>query len=73
MPPLIVVENVSRVFTSGARTLTALKKYLIRNSSGRISSRSSGPSGCGKSTLLKIISGLLPASSGTVVVGGKAG
>ena len=30
-----------------------------------------GPSGCGKSTLLKIISGLLPASSGQVSVGGR--
>ena len=29
-----------------------------------------GPSGCGKSTLLKIISGLLPASSGTITING---
>jgi NitT/TauT family transport system ATP-binding protein len=30
-----------------------------------------GPSGCGKTTLLKIIAGLLPATSGEVLVGGK--
>lgn len=30
-----------------------------------------GPSGCGKSTLLSIISGILPASKGDVLVGGE--
>ena len=31
-----------------------------------------GPSGCGKTTLLKIISGLLPPDSGTVVIDGDS-
>jgi NitT/TauT family transport system ATP-binding protein len=31
-----------------------------------------GPSGCGKSTLLRLISGLIPATSGEVFVRGKA-
>jgi len=30
-----------------------------------------GPSGCGKSTLLKLISGLIPQSSGVIRVNGK--
>lgn len=30
-----------------------------------------GPSGCGKSSLLKLVSGLMPASAGTVIVDGK--
>lgn len=30
-----------------------------------------GPSGCGKTTLLKIIAGLLPANSGSVLLNGK--
>src|SRR6185312_2815536 len=29
-----------------------------------------GPSGCGKSTLLKLIAGLLPASRGSIEIGG---
>ena len=30
-----------------------------------------GPSGCGKTTLLRIIAGLLPADSGSIVLGGR--
>ena len=71
MPPLITVEEVSRVFTGGARTVTALDKVSFEIQSGNFVSIV-GPSGCGKSTLLKIISGLLPASSGIISVSGKS-
>ncbi|MPZ75116.1 MAG: ATP-binding cassette domain-containing protein [Deltaproteobacteria bacterium] len=69
MPPLIVVDNVSRVFTSGARIVNALERISFEIQTGEFISIV-GPSGCGKSTLLKIISGLLPASSGKVAVNG---
>jgi NitT/TauT family transport system ATP-binding protein len=70
VPPLIAVEEVSRVFTSGARVVTALDKVSFDIETGNFVSIV-GPSGCGKSTLLKIISGLLPASSGKVSVNGR--
>ena len=70
MPPLITVEEVSRIFTSGARTVQALERVSCEIQAGAFVSIV-GPSGCGKSTLLKIISGLMPASSGNVAVGGK--
>jgi NitT/TauT family transport system ATP-binding protein len=70
VPPLIAVEEVSRIFTGGARTVTALERVSFDIQAGNFVSIV-GPSGCGKSTLLKIISGLLPASSGTVSVAGR--
>lgn len=70
MSPLISLEEVSRVFTSGARVVSALEKVSFEIEAGNFVSIV-GPSGCGKSTLLKIISGLLPASSGKISVSGK--
>ena len=70
MPPLIAVEEVSRVFAGGVRTVTALERVSFEIEAGNFVSIV-GPSGCGKSTLLKIISGLLPASSGQIQVNGK--
>jgi NitT/TauT family transport system ATP-binding protein len=69
--PLITVQNVSRVFTSGAKTIYALERVSFEIQAGDFVSLV-GPSGCGKSTLLKIVSGLLPASSGSIAVSDKA-
>ncbi|HEU5462952.1 MAG TPA: ABC transporter ATP-binding protein [Candidatus Binatia bacterium] len=70
MPPLIAVEDVSRVFITGIRLVAALEKVSFSIETGNFVSIV-GPSGCGKSTLLKIISGLLPASSGKISVNAK--
>ena len=70
MPPLIAVEGISRIFTSGVRTVHALERVSFDVQAGDFVSIV-GPSGCGKSTLLKIISGLLPASSGVISVNGR--
>jgi NitT/TauT family transport system ATP-binding protein len=69
VPPLIAVNGVSRVFTSGAKAVTALERISFEIEAGNFVSIV-GPSGCGKSTLLKIIAGLLLASSGNVSVNG---
>ena len=70
MSPLIAVTDVSRVFTSGGTTVTALDHVGFEVQAGNFVSIV-GPSGCGKSTLLKIVSGLLAPSSGTVTVHGE--
>jgi len=70
VPPFIAIKEVSRVFSGGARPVTALDKISFDIQPGNFVSIV-GPSGCGKSTLLKIISGLLPVSSGAVSVAGK--
>jgi len=70
VPPLIAVDQVARVFSSGAKTIAALEDVTFDIQTGNFVSIV-GPSGCGKSTLLKIISGLLAVSSGKVAVGGK--
>jgi len=71
MPPLIAVDNVSRVFTSGAKPVNALERIAFEIHTGEFVSIV-GPSGCGKSTLLKILSGLLPPSSGKILISGKS-
>ncbi len=71
MAPLIAIDQIARVFSSGTKTIAALQDVSFDIEAGNFVSVV-GPSGCGKSTLLKIISGLLPASSGNVRVGGKA-
>ena len=65
-----MIQNVSRIFTTGAKTVHALEKVSFEIQAGDFVSLV-GPSGCGKSTLLKIVSGLLPASFGSVVVSDK--
>ena len=70
MPPLIVADQVAKVFSGGARTVTALEGVSFAIQTANFVSIV-GPSGCGKSTLLKIISGLLPVSFGKIAVNGK--
>jgi NitT/TauT family transport system ATP-binding protein len=70
VPPLIAVEELSKTFRSGDQDIQALDTISFEIHQGSFVSIV-GPSGCGKSTLLKIISGLLPASSGDVRVSGR--
>ena len=65
---MVSLEKVSKQFQSGA---LALQDISIRIERGEFVSFL-GPSGCGKSTLLKLVSGLVPATSGSVSVNGRA-
>jgi NitT/TauT family transport system ATP-binding protein len=70
VPPLIAVENVSRLFTSGPNVVKALDGVSFQIQADDFVSVV-GPSGCGKSTLLKIVAGLLPSTSGRTSVDGQ--
>jgi NitT/TauT family transport system ATP-binding protein len=70
--PKLEVENISKVYAGkGKQLLTVLQDINIK-----IFAREFiclvGTSGCGKSTLLNIIAGLLPPSTGEVLVDGQS-
>lgn len=68
--PSVRIRDLSRTFTSDGKTIHALSDISLDVAPGEFVVLL-GPSGCGKSTLLNIIAGLLPATSGTVEVGGQ--
>ena len=63
----VSVRSVSKVYGD----VQALKDLTLDFPRGELTSLL-GPSGCGKTTLLKIIAGLLPATSGEVLINGRA-
>ncbi|MBI4673676.1 MAG: ABC transporter ATP-binding protein [Chloroflexi bacterium] len=66
---LIDVQNVTRVYTMGARTLYALRDVCVQVERGEFVAVV-GPSGSGKSTLLNLVSGIDKPTSGQVWVDG---
>jgi NitT/TauT family transport system ATP-binding protein len=56
-PAKLAVEDVSKTFHTGKRTVHALDHVSLQVSEGEFVCLV-GPSGCGKSTLLNIIAGL---------------
>jgi NitT/TauT family transport system ATP-binding protein len=67
---LIELEDVTLDYFVRARHTRALEAVSLTVDRGA-SVAFVGPSGCGKSTLLKLVSGLLPVTSGTVRVEGR--
>lgn len=63
---LMELRNITQEYGSGERRFTAVKDINLTLSEGDFVALL-GPSGCGKSTLLRIITGLQPPSSGTVL------
>ena len=68
---MIELEAVALDYAVRGRSTRALEDVTLTVSRGA-SVAFVGPSGCGKSTLLKLISGLLPATRGTVRVEGRS-
>ncbi len=67
--PHIAIAGATKRFGDGAAAVHAFGPATLDIAAGEFVSLL-GPSGCGKSTLLLMIAGLLPASAGTIQVGG---
>jgi NitT/TauT family transport system ATP-binding protein len=67
---MLVVDHLAKVYGTGAGATLAIKDLSFE-----VGEREFicivGPSGCGKTTLLKCISGLLPVTSGRVLLDGS--
>jgi NitT/TauT family transport system ATP-binding protein len=66
----IVIDHVSKVFTTEARELVALQDISLAIPQGQFTCLL-GPSGCGKSTLLNAIAGFSLPTSGTIRCDGR--
>ncbi|MHB2170052.1 ABC transporter ATP-binding protein [Alsobacter sp. R-9] len=64
---IVEVKGITKTYAGG---IEALSGITLDFPEGRLTTLL-GPSGCGKTTLLKIIAGLIPATSGTVIVDGR--
>ncbi|MEM7567775.1 MAG: ABC transporter ATP-binding protein [Pseudomonadota bacterium] len=69
-PPLIELQNVTLTYGRGANALLALDETSLKVPTGDFVALV-GPSGCGKSTILKLVSELLPATRGNLLIAGR--
>jgi NitT/TauT family transport system ATP-binding protein len=69
-PTLVHLDGVTMHYGRGKTAIQAIDAVSIDIKKGEIIAVV-GPSGCGKSSLMKLISGLHPASAGSVMVEGK--
>src|SRR5438309_151233 len=66
----LAVRGLHKEFESARGTVEALRDVSLEIPVGEFAAFV-GPSGCGKSTLLRIITGIYPATSGVVTIGGE--
>ena len=63
----VSIQGVGKSFSEGFQALSEINLDIAEGQFLSIV----GPSGCGKSTLLQIVAGLMSASNGEVILGGK--
>lgn len=68
-PPLVKIDDLVVEYTSERYTVRPLDGFGLHAPPGQLIALL-GPSGSGKTTLLSILSGMVPATSGSVVVDG---
>jgi NitT/TauT family transport system ATP-binding protein len=68
--PFVELQQVTHTYGRGDKKVHALDATDLKVGKGDFVALV-GPSGCGKSTILKLVTGLMPASSGTVLVAGR--
>jgi NitT/TauT family transport system ATP-binding protein len=66
----ISIKGVSKLFSARNGAVQALDRVDLAVAHGEFVSII-GPSGCGKSTLLMLVTGLAPATTGSIHIGGK--
>src|SRR5712692_2102120 len=66
----VELQKVTHTYGRGDKEVRALESTDLRIDEGDFIALV-GPSGCGKSTILKLVTGLINASSGTVLVAGR--
>lgn len=70
MKPIIDIENITKVYTSGENIVTAVDRISFQVSQGEFVALV-GPSGSGKTTMLAILAALLNPSAGNVFIDGQ--
>ncbi len=68
--PLIAIRDLHKIYRVGEVDVPALRGVNLEVEEGEFLSVV-GPSGSGKSTMFHILGGLMPATSGTVVIRGR--
>ena len=68
--PLVTVAGLTRHYVGPAEVIRAVDTIDLSIEAGELLLLR-GPSGAGKSTLLRLLAGLEPADSGTVLAGGR--
>lgn len=64
------IKQLGKTYGANGNDLVAIKDVTLDVKAGEFLTVV-GPSGCGKSTFLQIVAGLLPATSGSVMVGSR--